>query len=83
MRDDAAELNRGLGPRDQVRLTEYLENVRDIEQRIQRAEQDSENGLTLPATPVGIPDLYADHAGLMFDLIALAYEADLTRVRRS
>ncbi|MEP7309591.1 MAG: DUF1552 domain-containing protein [Acidobacteriota bacterium] len=80
VRDDAAELNRGLGPRDKVRLTEYLENVRDIEKRIQRAEQDSENGLTLPATPVGIPDLYADHAGLMFDLIALAYEADLTRV---
>jgi hypothetical protein len=80
VREDAAELNRGLGPRDKVRLTEYLENVRDIEKRIQRAEQDSENGLTLPATPVGIPDLYADHAGLMFDLMALAYEADLTRV---
>jgi hypothetical protein len=80
VREDAADLNRGLGARDRTRLTEYLDNVRDIEQRIQTAEKNAENGLALPDTPVGIPDLYADHAGLMFDLIALAYEADLTRV---
>jgi len=80
VRADAADLNRGLGARDKVRLAEYLENVRDIEERIQLAEKQSGEQITLPEAPVGIPDVYSVHAGLMFDLIALAYQADLTRV---
>ena len=80
VRGDAAELNRGLGPRDRVRLTQYLENIREVERRIQLAERDGDLNLTLPATPVGIPDAFPEHAGLMLDLMALAYETDLTRV---
>jgi hypothetical protein len=80
VRADAADLNRGLGARDQARLAQYLDNIREVESRIAIAEKNSELGLTLPETPVGIPEAFPEHAGLMFDLMALSYEADLTRV---
>ena len=81
VRADAAELNRGLGPRDKVRLTQYLDNIREVERRIQIAEKEGEQSVSrLPETPVGIPEAFPEHAGLMLELMALAYEADLTRV---
>jgi len=80
VRGDVASLERGLGSRDRVRLDQYLEHVREIEGRIQRAEHQATTDLVLPAAPVGIPDSWAEHAGVMFDLMALAFEADLTRV---
>ena len=80
VRGDVADLERGLGARDRVRLDQYLDHVREIEARIQRAERRAQTELTVPLAPVGIPDTWAEHAGVMFELMALAYEADLTRV---
>ena len=78
--NDLADLGAALGPRDRGRLDEYLTNVREIERRIQRAEEQAHAQPDLPRAPVGIPEAYAEHVALMFDLMALAYEADLTRV---
>jgi hypothetical protein len=77
---DVAALERGLGNRDRVRLDQYLEHVREIEARIQRAEKKAATDLTLPVAPVGIPDSWEEHATVMFDLMAVAYEADISRV---
>ena len=76
----AADLRRGLGARDQSKLAEYLEAVRDIERRISKAEQ--QGARTLPAVdqPAGIPASFDEHARLMFDLQLLAYQSDMTRV---
>jgi hypothetical protein len=80
VRGDVNSLERGLGARDRVRLDQYLEHVREIEGRIQRAEKQATTDVILPAAPVGIPDLWSDHAGVLFDLMAVAWEADLSRV---
>jgi len=79
--EDLGDLESGLGPRDRVRLDEYLENIREIEQRIQRTEQrnSTETAISLDA-PIGVPESYQEHVSLMFDLMAVAWEADLTRV---
>ena len=63
-----------------MRVTEYLEAVRDIERRIQRAEEQSDRELPEVDQPAGIPATYEEHAKLMFDLMLLAYQTDLTRV---
>ena len=76
-----AELQRGLGPRDRAKLTEYLDNVREIERRIQQAEkQRTETLLETPPTPIGVPESWDEHARVMFELMALAYQGNLTRV---
>ena len=77
--DDIARLNTRLGPGDRLKMGEYVESVRDLERRIQRAEQ---HGRELPEfrQPQGIPATFEEHAKLMFDLMAIAYQADLTRV---
>jgi hypothetical protein len=80
VKSDVTVLEKGLGGRDKARLEQYLDHVREIEQRIQRAEHQATNELVLPRAPVGIPDSWEEHAGVMFDLMALAYEADVTRV---
>src|SRR5262245_62741968 len=80
VKGDVSSLERGLGARDKVRLDQYLEHVREIEQRIQRAEKQATTELIAPRAPVGIPDSWEEHATTMFDLMALAFEADLTRV---
>ncbi len=69
-----------LGPRDRVKLNEYLEAVRDVERRIQKAEQQTARELPAVVQPAGVPDTFDEHAKLMFDLQVLAYQADLTRV---
>ena len=75
------DLQRGLGARDRAELTEYLDNVREIERRIQQAEkQRPTRSSTCRPTPVGVPESFDEHVKLMFDLMALAYQADLTRV---
>ena len=76
----AADLSRELGSRDQAKLSQYLDAVRDIERRIQMAEAQRDRELPVVAQPAGIPDTVGEHATLMFDLMALAYETDLTRV---
>ena len=76
-----ADLGRTLGPSDRDRLTQYLESVREIESRIQRAESRTDDPtLDLPDRPVDIPASFEDHTELMCDLQVLAYQADITRV---
>ena len=76
----ARALSRQLGPTDQGKLNQYLEAVRDIERRIQMAEAQSDRELPVIDQPAGIPSTFGEHTRLMFDLLALAYETDLTRV---
>jgi len=78
--DELNGLRSGLGGNDLNRLNDYTENVREIEQRIQKAEKQSATSVEAPDAPVGIPEEFEDHAALMYDLMALAYEANLTRV---
>jgi len=80
VKGDITSLERGLGSRDRVRLDQYLEHLREIEARIQRAEHQSTAELVAPTAPIGIPDSWEEHATVMFDLMALGFEADLTRV---
>ena len=77
--EEANQLRRALGARDRVRVNEYLDNIREIERRIQRSEAHSATEVTID-TPVGIPDTFEEHVGLMYDLLALAFQADITRV---
>ncbi len=70
-----------LGPGDRTKLTEYLDAVREIEQRIQATEKKGASSpLELPDRPVDIPDTFEEHAKLMYDLMVLGYRADVTRV---
>jgi len=79
--DDLGRLQRKLGPGDRARVSHYLETVREVERRIQKAEADTaENPLPDLDRPVGVPAAYADHARLMFDLQVLALQGDVTRV---
>ena len=80
IQSDLADLERGLGSRDRVRLTEYLDNVRGIERRIQQTEAKNASDVTAVDAPIGVPQAYADHVGVMFDLLAVAFQAELTRV---
>jgi hypothetical protein len=76
--DRVAELERELGPRDNTRLSEYLEAVRDVERRIEKAE--AQQGLPHIDQPPGVPATFAEHARLMLDLQLLAFQSDLTRI---
>ena len=81
VKDDLTRLNRELGAADRVRISEYLESVREVERRIQNAEANvAENPLPDLDRPVGVPARYVDHARLMFDLQLLAFQGDVTRV---
>jgi hypothetical protein len=73
-------LQRLIGPQDKVRVTEYLDSVRDVERRIQMAESQNSRELPVVEQPIGIPTDYAEHAKLMMDMLGLAYQTDLTRV---
>ena len=79
--DDIAHVQKKLGPGDRTKLSQYLDTVREIERRIQKAEQQTANSAAPDLTrPIGVPSAYGDHAKLMFDLQALAMQADITRV---
>jgi hypothetical protein len=79
--DDIASLKRRVGPADQARINEYLDSVREVERRIQKAESNVvDNPLPDLDRPLGVPAAYADHARLMFDLQVLAMQGDITRV---
>ncbi len=73
-------LRRELGPQDQGRLEEYTESIRDVERRVQRAEEQRELELPTMDQPQGVPPVFEDHLALMFDLQLLAFQSDLTRV---
>jgi hypothetical protein len=78
----AGGLKQQLGQHDKQTLDNYLESVREIERRLERAEsQIAENAdLEIPEAPAGIPFAYEEHVRTLFDLLALAYQADITRV---
>lgn len=79
--EDIARLNRQLGPGDRARVSQYLDTVREVERRIQKAEANAaDNPLPDLDRPVGVPAAYADHARLMFELQLLAMQGDVTRV---
>jgi hypothetical protein len=70
-----------LGPGDRTRVSDYLETVREIERRIQLSERQASNPtLAVPESPTGIPDDHEEHTKLMFDLMALSFQADITRI---
>jgi hypothetical protein len=75
-------LNKRLGAADKARLDDYLEDVREVERRIQKVEAFNSSGeqRELPNAPIGVPDSYEEHVKLMFDLQAIAFASDITRV---
>jgi Protein of unknown function (DUF1552) len=80
IKEDLGDLSRGLGARDRARIDDYLENVREVEERIQRAEKQAKTEVQVPDAPVGVPESFEEHVALQFDLLALAYQSDITRV---
>ncbi len=80
MADKISALQKGLGSGDRAKVTGYLEAVRDVERRIQKAEEQSDRALPLVEKPVGVPTDFMEHGKLLLDLQALALQTDLTRV---
>jgi hypothetical protein len=80
VREEARDLQRRLGAQDRARLTDYLDDVREIERRIQRVETQSKTRVVTIDAPLGVPETFEEHAALMFDLLAVAYQGDVTRV---
>jgi hypothetical protein len=78
--EDAAALTRRLPGDDRARLERHLEDVREVERRIELAGAKVDRDMALPSRPSGVPDDFEQHARLMFDLLALSFAADLTRV---
>jgi hypothetical protein len=77
---DAEDLKRQLGERDRAALGDYLETVREIERRMQQLSKRDTSNLDLPDAPSGIPTNFDEHLKLMFDLVTLAFQGNLTRV---
>jgi hypothetical protein len=80
--EDMTRLRNTLGAADRARLNDYLEDIHEIERRIQRVEAQNSSGepRELPGAPVGVPDSFEEHIKLMFDLQAVAFASDITRV---
>lgn len=78
--DATVRMLRKVGPEDRSRLTEYMDGMRDVERRIQMAEQQASREIPSVERPAGIPPMFADHVKLMFDLQVLAFQTDMTRV---
>jgi hypothetical protein len=79
---EMGSLKRELGATDRRRMDQYLENIRELERRIQQVEAKNRSGeeRALPEAPIGVPDSYEEHMRLMFDIQVLAFQADMTRV---
>ena len=80
VKGQAARLQANLGVRDRAIVSDYLDSVREIERRVQMASQKDMSNLEIPDAPVGTPNDITAHFALMFDLMALAFQADITRV---
>ena len=78
--EEVNSLAKTLGRGDRTKLTEYMDSVREIEQRIQNTEAQAAHSIELPDRPVDVPDSFDDYTKMMLDLVALAYQADATRV---
>jgi hypothetical protein len=77
---EASDLERSLGPADRRRVGDYLESVREIERRVTKMSERDLSSIEVPDAPIGVPNAFEEHIGLLFDLIALAFEANLTRI---
>ncbi|MDR2216438.1 MAG: DUF1552 domain-containing protein [Nevskiaceae bacterium] len=73
-------LQRRLGVADRARVSDYLDSVREIEQRVQKLATSKSSAMDLPNAPQGVPDDFGAHLDMLFDMIALAWQADMTRV---
>ncbi|MBI2149563.1 MAG: DUF1552 domain-containing protein [Acidobacteria bacterium] len=80
VKGQAARLQASLGARDRIVVSDYLDSVREIERRVRMASQQDTAALNIPDAPVGTPNDITDHFKLMFDLMALAFQADITRI---
>ena len=81
VQSDLTLFSQKIGASDRIRINEYLDAVRDVENRIQKAEKQSATSeFAVPDRPVGVPETFDEHVTLLFDLIHLTYQADLTRV---
>jgi hypothetical protein len=78
--ESTASLNGKLGSADKARMGEYLDSVRDVERQVEKLGSQDFTGVAIPDAPLGVPGNWEEHINLMFDLTALAYEAELTRV---
>jgi hypothetical protein len=78
--EDLKAVQSGIGASDRTRLSQYLDHVREIERRIERAERQAATIPEIPTAPVGVPESFEEHTTLLFELLAIAYQADLTRV---
>jgi hypothetical protein len=77
---DAESMRQDLGPADRVVLSDYLDSVREVERRVQKMESQDLSHLQLPEVPLGIPEQFPEQQALMFDMIALAFQANLTHI---
>ncbi len=77
---DAESMRQQLGPADRAVLSDYLDSVREVERRVQKMEAQDLSHLKLPAVPLGIPEQFPEQQALMFDMIALAFQANLTHI---
>jgi len=80
VKEQAQRLQTSLGVQDRVVVSDYLDSVREIERRVQMAARQDKSQLSIPDAPVGTPNDITDHFKLVFDLMALAFQADITRV---
>jgi hypothetical protein len=78
--EEASLLGSGLGARDRARMTDYLDNLREIERRIQKQEARGAAQVDTPDAPIGVPDSFDEHVALLFDLLHVAYQSDTARV---
>jgi hypothetical protein len=79
--DETNTVAKNLSAQDKTRVDDFLENIRQVERRIQNSEsRNDELSASAPTSPVGIPESYEEHVGVMFDLLHVAYQADITRV---
>jgi hypothetical protein len=78
--EEASDLQRSLGPQDKAMLSDYLDTVREIERRVQKMEAHDLSHVNIPEAPAGTPPQFEQHINLMFDLVALAYQANMTRI---
>jgi hypothetical protein len=78
--EEVNSLSKTLGRGDRTKLTEYMDSVREIEQRIQNTEKQGTHAIELPERPTDVPDSFDEYTKMMLDLVALAYQADITRV---
>ncbi|MES2624735.1 MAG: DUF1552 domain-containing protein [Pseudomonadota bacterium] len=78
--ESTSSLTGKLGNADQARMEEYLDSIRDVERQVQKLGEQDFTGIDIPDAPLGVPGNWEQHVNMMFDLLALAYEAELTRV---